>query len=71
MPAVTAVAFAGSALMLRRIWCLESKLESNEEMTLTSRLRDRMKQTTEKARLDKAKRANVDKSLAEMQAMID
>lgn len=40
-------------------------------MTLTSRLGDRMKQATEKARLEKAKRAEIDQNLAALQAMID
>ena len=40
-------------------------------MTLTSRLEDRMKSVTKKARLEQFKRAEVDESLASLQAMIE
>ena len=70
LPAVTATAVLGSAMMVRRIWCLDSKLASDEQITLTSRLGDRMKRASAKARRS-TKLAEIDQSLAGLQAMID
>lgn len=73
LPALTAGAVVGSALMMNRIWSLESKLASEDELEATSRLADRMQKSAEKARLNanRTQHADVDESLAAMQSMIE
>ena len=62
LPAVTAGAVVGSALMMNRIWSIESKLASEDELDETSRLADRMEKSAEKARFNmkRVQHADVD-----------